>query len=99
MKYIKTFERVWLKNLVEGKIYEIETIILADYEWKTNINLGRIIKIYKNEDVLFFNMKTFLKGSLKEIEIELYPKNIKKLATPEQIIEFETLENQKKYNL
>ena len=111
MKYIKTFERVWSKNLVEGKIYEIQTKILAYYKWKTNMNLGRITKLKydKNiedvlyieniEDVLYIEVKTFLKDSLEEIQITLFPKDIKKVATPEQIIEFETLENQKKYNL
>lgn len=102
MKYIKTFEVVWSKNLVEGKIYEIQTKILAYYKWKTNMNLGRITKLKydKNiEDVLCLEVKTFLKDNLEEIQITLFPKDIKKVATPEQIIEFETLENQKKYNL
>lgn len=102
MKYIKTFEVVWSKNLVEGKIYEIQTKILAYYKWKTNMNLGLITKLKydKNiEDVLCIEVKTFLKDSLEEIQITLFPKDIKKVATPEQIIEFETLENQKKYNL
>lgn len=94
----KIYERMWSKNIKVGDIYEIDSMILADKEYSTNIPLGRVIKKY--DDVPLFDVKTFTKGSHNEYITEcLSDRNIKRKATPEEIQEFEAIENSKKYNL
>lgn len=94
----KIYEKMWSKNIKVGDIYEIESMILANKEYSTNIPLGRVIKSYV--DVLLFDVKTFTKGNHDEYIMEcLSNRNIKRKATPEEIQEFEAIENSKKYNL
>ena len=98
MKYIKQYETLWFKNLIIGNIYKLDTIILADANYSTNIAIGRIIDAVPSREYL--NIKTFLKGDLEErILIGVYRNIIKRKATPEEIIEFEAIEQSKKYNL
>ena len=97
MKYIKTYETLWDKNIIEGKIYKIEECIILR-EGTKNIPLGRIIK--KEEGGYHVKLKTFLKGTLEEfIFSDLSRQFIKRKATPEEIIEFESIEMSKKYNI
>lgn len=94
----KIFEKMWAKNIKVGELYEIESMILANKEYSSNIPIGRVIKSYG--DILLFDVKTFTKGNHDEYVMEcLSDKNIKRKATPEEKQEFEAIENSKKYNL
>lgn len=89
---------MWSKNIKIGEIYEIESMILANKEYRTNIPLGRVIKNYG--DILLFDVKTFTKDNHEEYIMEyLSNTNIKRKATSIEIQEFEAIENSKKYNL
>lgn len=101
MKYIKTYEGVWLKKLKEGNIYLIDEMLIAEKGYKHNFRLGKIIKLLKlGEAIIQINMKTYIKGTTEEyIFYDFKNKFIKRLATPEEINEFEAIENSKKYNI
>ena len=98
MKYIKTYETLWSKNIIVGNIYKIEEILIMR-DGIANISLGRIIEM-DPPDGYHVKMKTYLKGSHKEfIFNDFAKKHIKRKAIPEEIIEFESLEMSKKYNI
>lgn len=94
----KIYERVWTKNIKIGEIYKIESMILAQKGYATNIPLGRIVSTFMNNS--FLDIKTYTTGNHDEYIIEdTDPKYLKRKATPEEIQEFEAIENSEKYNL
>lgn len=101
MRYLKTFERVWSKNIKVGEIYVIEEILIAEQGYKPNINLGKIIKKeYFLPGLPIIDVETYIKGDLeKYIFYGFETKYIKRLANKEEIAEFESIKNMKKYNL
>ena len=98
MKYLKTYETLWSRNIISGNIYRIEEILIMK-DGVTNIPLGRIIGNV-HPDNYHVKMKTYLKGSYDEFIFSDLAKNfIIRKATPEEINEFETIEQSKKYNI
>lgn len=96
MKYLKTFERIWSKNIIEGDIYEVQSVILANVGYTTNIPLGKVIS--KND--YYVDILTYTKNNLSEYILHGINKSfIIKKASAEQIQEFEAIEQSKKYNL
>ena len=98
MRYIKKYETLWSRNIIEGGIYKIDQIIIMT-SGVTNIPLGRII-----DNVIpgsfHVKMKTYLKGSYDEfIFNDLAKRFILRKATPEEIDKFESIEQSKKYNI
>ena len=97
MKYLKTYETMWLKNIKVGDIYVIDEMLISTKEYKANINLGRIVKIVADE---FFDIETFIKGSYEKYTLEfIHQRFIKRRATKEEINEYNTIEARKKFGL
>jgi hypothetical protein len=101
MKYIKTYEGIWSKNIKENQIYKIDSIYIAQ-KGEHNIPLGKVLDTtdarYTGKE--YSEVKTFLRSSLEEYTfIGLEKKFIKRKATPEEINEYYAIENSKKYNL
>ncbi len=97
MKYIRAYETLHKKNIIEGNIYVIDSkLILTPTINGQNIPLGRIIAYARD----YVTIKTFIKGNLEEYEFLGAHKSIlKRKATKEEIIEFESIENRNKYNI
>jgi len=98
MKYLKTYEKIYLKNIIPGRIYRISEFIIANKEYRTTMPIGRLLKCDDEKNTL--TMKTFIKGTDEEhIFYPFFRKYIMNIASKEEILEFETIENTKKYNL
>jgi len=97
MKYLKQFETLNTKNIIVGDVYVIDTkLILTPTINDRNMSLGRIIN--RHEDYL--NIKTFLVNSLEEYEfLGVYKNILKRKATKQEILDFEAIENSKKFNI
>ena len=93
MKHLKIFEKVKEKNLKIGNIYRCgySTQLNGD-----NISLVKIIE-FQNDGMLL--VKSYFKDNLKEHITRVSKNWIKNIASPSEIIEFNTIEQSKKYNL
>jgi hypothetical protein len=99
MKFIKTYEGVWEKNIKVGEIYKMTDFLVAEKGYLRNIPICRVLD---TTGYGYFNIKTFIKSTREKYVMELYKKFILKKATPEEIKEFEefeTYETSKKYNI
>jgi len=104
MKYLKTYEGIWSKNLKIGSIYLIDECIVTEEEYKKNIPLGMIVNLVKVDDTIIqIDMKSYIYKTNDEYLFEDFSKKlIKRLATPEEIEQFkeyEILNKANKYNL
>jgi hypothetical protein len=94
MKHIKTYEAIRLKNIEVGRIYYIGSWL---HDYKSSIPFAKVI--HHDEDKWILTMKTYIKSTKEEVKFETSRKNILRLATPEEIEEFEYYENIEKFNL
>ena len=102
---LKIYEKVWSKNIIEGNIYVIDTILISSFKYKQNINLGKIIKKEKNswDNSFSITLKTYINDTFEKYIWENFPKiYLKRIANKEEIKRFkkiEIIEKTKKYNL
>ena len=95
MKYIKTYEKINRKNIVPGRYYRIGDILIDG--GKATIPICKLLS-FDNETGML-KIKTFLKDDHEERIIKIHITWIKNIASPEEIIEFDTIEARMKYNI
>lgn len=99
MKYLKTYEGIFEKNIKAGEIYKIPNFLHPNINWSSNISIGKVLDKDEYGNV---KIKTFIKSSKDVVIMEIHKKHISKKATPEEIEEFQKYEIQaagQKYNL
>lgn len=94
MKYLKTYETLHATSIEIGKIYYIGNWLL---DYKSTIKLCKILAHDEYKWTLI--VKTFLKSNHEEATFEISRKSIVRKAKPDEIEEFEAIENENKYNL
>jgi hypothetical protein len=105
MKYLKTYEKILLRNIIPGRVYRITEFVAANNAYRSTIPLGRLISC--DEDKYNLVMKTYLKGTYESYTVENFMRRwLKNIATTEEIEQFEEFEeaeriqnNMNKYNL
>jgi len=96
----KIFEKIYLKNIIPGRIYRIGEFIIGDMGYRITIPLARLLDCDEGKNIL--TIKTFLKETNEEHIFDVHRSFIKNIASPEEIIQFEHYEMMKdanKYNL
>jgi len=89
MKHIKTYEKLENDDIQVGNIYRIEET------FDGNMKVVKVLELNFNYVVV----KGYFISDNEEHIFKTYRRFLTNFASPEEIIEFETIENSKKYNL
>ena len=95
IKSFKIFERFWFRNIIIGEIYHIYPV---NRDWVNSIPFCKIIE--KDDNLRTIDFETYSSKTNEKMIFSYYYFNlIKRKATDEEKIYFETFEEVNKYNI